>query len=157
MTAHRPTTITAQPGDPFLDIERDFDATPAQVFRAYTDPELLPRWVGPRDRTMELLEFEPRSAGRYRYVHRGDDGMEAYFHGVFHTVAKDTRIIQTFEYEGAPGQVCLESVTFAAHDGLTRVHTRSVFPSVQARDMAIASGMSRGVIESHERLDELTF
>ncbi len=156
MTDHRPTTITAQPGEPFVDIERDFDATPAQVFRAYTDPELLPQWLGPRDLKMELLEFDPRSGGGYRYVHRGRD-VEAYFHGVFHTVSQGTLIIQTFEFEGAPDQVCLESVHFTEHDGLTRMHSHSVFPSVEARDMAMASGMSRGIIDSYERLDELTF
>jgi uncharacterized protein YndB with AHSA1/START domain len=155
-TAHHPTTITAQPGTPFLDIEREFDATPAQVFRAYTDPKLLVRWLGPRRLTMELLEFDPRPGGSYRYAHRGE-GVEAWFHGVFHTVTQDERIIQTFEFEGAPGEVCLESVTLESHEGRTRVRTHSVFPSVESRDMALASGMSGGIIESHERLDELDF
>jgi uncharacterized protein YndB with AHSA1/START domain len=154
MITHNPTTITAQPGTPFLDIEREFDATPAQLFRAYTDPELITQWLGPRRLTMELLEFEPRPGGRYRYVHRGA-GVEAYFNGVYHTVTQDERIIQTFEYEGAPGEVCLESVTFESHDGGTRMRSHSVFPSVESRDMAVASGMETGIIEGYERLDEL--
>lgn len=153
-TERHPTTITAQPGNPFLDIERDFDATPAQVFRAYTDPELITQWLGPRRLAMELHEFDPRPGGTYRYTHRGE-GVEANFYGVYHTVAKDERIIQTFEFEGAPGEVCLESATFEEHDGRTRVRTHSVFPSVEARDAALASGMSFGITESHERLDEL--
>ena len=154
MTERHPTTITAQPGDPFLDIERDFDATPAQVFRAYTDPELITQWLGPRRLAMELLEFDPRPGGTYRYAHKGD-GVEAYFHGVYHTVTTNELIIQTFEFEGAPDQVGLGTATFEEHDGRTTVRTRSVFPSVEARDMAVASGMSTGIIESHERLDEL--
>lgn len=155
MITHNPTTITAAPGTPFVDIERDFDATPAQLFRAYTDPELVTQWLGPRSTTMELLEFDPRSGGKYRYAHRrGDEAY--YFNGVYHTVAKDERIIQTFEFEGAPGEVCIESVTFENHDGGTRVRSHSTFPSVEARDAAVASGMESGIIESHERLDELT-
>lgn len=153
-TAHHPTAIDARPGSPFIDVERDFDATPAQVFRAYTDPKLLVRWLGPRRLSMDLLEFDPRSGGAYRYIHRGE-GVEAHFYGVFHTVTPDQRIIQTFEFEGAPGEVCLESVTFESADGRTRVRTHSVFPSVEARDAALASGMSYGINESHERLDEI--
>jgi len=151
---HHPTTINAQPGTPFIDIERDFDATPAQVFRAYTDPKLIVQWLGPRRLAMELLEFDPRPGGQYRYVHHGE-GIEARFHGVYHTVTPDERIIQTFEFEGAPGEVCLESTKFESHDGRTRVVTHSVFPSVEARDAALASGMSYGINESHERLDEI--
>lgn len=153
---HHPTTITAQPGTPFIDIEREFDATPAQVFRAYTDPKLIVRWLGPRRVTMELLEFDPRPGGRYRYVHHVD-GFDARFNGVYHTVTENERIIQTFEFEGAPGEVCLESTTFESRDGTTRVTTHSVFPSVESRDAALASGMSFGINESHERLDEIDF
>jgi uncharacterized protein YndB with AHSA1/START domain len=73
---------------------------------------------------------------------------------VFHSVRPD-RIIQTFEWEGAPGEVCLESVTFEDLGGRTRVVTRSVFPSVAARDAAVASGMEHGINDSMDRLAEL--
>jgi uncharacterized protein YndB with AHSA1/START domain len=149
-----PTNITAQPGTPFLDVVRDFDATPAQVFRAWTEPDLIVRWLGPRDMKMELLDFDPHPGGMYRYVHSDSNG-EYRFHGVFHTVARDELIIQTFEFDGAPDQVCLESIRFSEVDGRTRVTTHDVFPSVEARDMAVASGMNHGIIESMERVDEL--
>jgi hypothetical protein len=64
-------------------------------------------------------------------------------------------IIQTFEFDGAPDQVCLESVRFEEVDGRTRVTLHSVFPSVEAQEMAVASGMNHGIIESMERVDEL--
>jgi len=104
---------------------------------------------------MELLEFEPRPGGRIPVRCTGGAGVEAYFNGVYHTVTQDERIIQTFEYEGAPGEVCLESVTFESHDGGTRMRSHSVFPSVESRDMAVASGMESGITDSYERLDEL--
>ncbi|HEX4701889.1 MAG TPA: SRPBCC family protein [Pseudonocardiaceae bacterium] len=152
----KPTTITADPGSPFIDVRREFDAAPARVFRAYTDPELITQWLGPRDLEMDLIEFDARPGGRYRYIHRDKEGHEFTFHGVFHSVVGDERIVQTFEFEGAPGNVVLDSATFENLNGRTRLHTHSVFPSVEARDMAIASGMEHGIIESMERLDELT-
>jgi uncharacterized protein YndB with AHSA1/START domain len=150
-----PTAITAQPGTPFIEVRRDFAATPAQLFRAYTSPELLVQWLGPRDKRMELIEYDARSGGSYRYVHRDSEGREFGFRGVFHTVAAEEHIIQTFEWEGAPNQVSLESLTFEPVVGGTRLHTHSIFPSVEARDTAIANGMERGIAESMDRLDEL--
>ncbi|PKV97299.1 uncharacterized protein YndB with AHSA1/START domain [Amycolatopsis echigonensis] len=154
MTAN-PTTITAQPGSPFIEVVREFDATPAQLFRAHTDPGLLTRWLGPRDVEMRILEFAAHSGGAYRYVHVAPDGSEHVFRGVFHAVDRAERIVQTFEYEGAPGNVSLQTLTFEDVDGRTRLRTRSVFPSVETRDAMVASGMERGVRDSMDRLDEL--
>lgn len=150
-----PTTITAQPGSPFIEVVRDFDAPPARLFRAYTDPELVTRWLGPRDVEMRLVEYDARPGGTYRYVHRDTEGDEHVFHGVFHTVSPGERIIQTFEYEGTPGVVSLDSATFEDLGGRTRLWTRSVFPTVEARDAMIAGGMERGVVDSMDRLGEL--
>jgi uncharacterized protein YndB with AHSA1/START domain len=150
-----PTTITAQPGTPFIDITREFDATPAQVFRAATDPELIARWLGPRSLSMDIEEYDCRPGGAYRYVNRDADGAEYRFRGVFHTVARNECVVQTFEYEGAPGQVSLETVTYEDLGGRTRLRTRSVFPSVEARDAMLASGMEHGVNDSYDKLAEL--
>jgi uncharacterized protein YndB with AHSA1/START domain len=111
MSTH-PTTITAAPGTPFLDVTRDFHSTPAQLFRACTDPKLVAQWLGPRDLEIEIVEYDARPGGRYRYIHRGrcegDEQVEAAFHGVFHTVDPHRLIVQTFEFEGVPGEVCLD-------------------------------------------------
>jgi uncharacterized protein YndB with AHSA1/START domain len=148
------TTITAQPGTPFIEVTREFAASAEKVLRAYTDAELIVRWLGPHGMEMELLEFDARSGGSYHYVHRDERG-EYRFRGVYHTVGAD-RITQTFEYEGAPGDVCLETMTFTdLGDGRTRVHGHSVFPSVEARDAAVESGMNAGITQSYERLDTL--
>ncbi|GLY68010.1 SRPBCC family protein [Amycolatopsis taiwanensis] len=148
------TTITAQPDTPFIDVVREFDATPAQVYRAWTDPDLIPQWMGPHGFTMELIEYDATTGGRYRYVHRDADG-EYGFRGVFHTVVANKRIVQTFQYDGRPNDVSLESLTFEDLGGRTRVRTRSVFPSVESRDGAIASGMENGLRDSMARLEKV--
>jgi uncharacterized protein YndB with AHSA1/START domain len=150
----KPTTITAQPGTPFIDVVRDFDATPAQVFRASTDPELVAHWLGPRELEIRVVEYDARPGGRYHYVHRDAEGNEYGFRGVFHTVTDGELIIQTFEFEGAPGQVSLESMTLEDLGGRTPLRTHAVFPSVEARDAAIASGMEHGIRDSMDRLAE---
>jgi uncharacterized protein YndB with AHSA1/START domain len=157
MSTTNPTIIEAPEGTPFLDVTRDFDATPALVFRAFTDPKLVARWLGPRDLDMDVEEFDVRPGGRYRYIHHGGHlgDQRAAFHGVFHTVEPDRLIIQTFEYEGVPNEVKLDILSIEEADGKTRVTTHSVFPSVEAREGALASGMTAGIQDSMERLTEL--
>jgi len=155
MNEDNPTTITARPGTPFIDVLREFDAAPERLFRAWTEPELVVQWLGPRNLTMELLEYDVRPGGSYRYVHRDADGQQHRFRGVFHSVVGGERIIQTFEWAGAPGEVSLDDITFEGIDGRTRLHTHTIFPSVEARDAAMAGGMPRGITESMDRLTEL--
>jgi uncharacterized protein YndB with AHSA1/START domain len=150
-----PTTITAQPGTPFVQVTRDFEATPAQLFRVQTDPDLVAQWLGPRNLQMEVEEYDVRPGGRYRYIHRDADGGEYAFRGVFHTVEQDTLVIQTFEWEGAPGEVCLERAIYEKTDSGVRLRTQSVFPSVESRDAAVKSGMEYGIRDSMDRLAEL--
>ena len=148
------TTITATPGTPFVDITRDFDAPVAAVFRAHTDPDLYRQWVGPRGLEMDVLEFEAITGGRWQYVNRSDDGVFG-FRGVFHTVRGDELIVQPFEFDGAPDNVVLSTATFTEHDGRTRLEVHEVYPTAEARDMAVGSGMEYGIVEGYERLDEL--
>jgi uncharacterized protein YndB with AHSA1/START domain len=151
----RETRIVADPALPTILITREFDASPERVFRAYTDPELVVQWLGPRRLTMRIDVYEARSGGSYRYAHREDDGTEYGFRGVFHEVRRDERIVQTFAYDGFPDGVSLETTVFEDLGGRTRVTTTSLMGSIDARDAMIRSGMQRGVREGHERLDEL--
>ncbi|MFG1642068.1 SRPBCC family protein [Amycolatopsis sp. NPDC049252] len=149
------TTITAPPGTPFIEVTREFAAPPAAVFRAHREPDLVKRWLGPADLEMEIFEYDVRSGGSHRYAHRAERG-EFFFRGVFHSVEDGSRIVQTFEFEGAPGEVSLDVMTFTGlGDGRTRMHNRSVFPSVEARDAALANGMEGGITESYDRLGTL--
>jgi uncharacterized protein YndB with AHSA1/START domain len=152
------TIFTAEPGKQEAFITREFAAPRELVFRAYTDPKLYVQWLGPRRLTMILDTFEPTSGGRWRYIHKDEEGNAFGFHGVNHEVRAPERIISTFEFEGLPekGHVCLETVRFEAlPGGRTRVTTQDVFQSVADRDAMMQSGMESGVLDSHERLDEL--
>jgi uncharacterized protein YndB with AHSA1/START domain len=149
-----PTYITAPDGSPFIEVVREFDAPRDLVFRASTDPGLVAQWLGPRDMAMRVIEFDARPGGRYRYVHIAPDGAEYTFRGVFHT-ATEALIVQTFEFEGVPGSVSLETRTLDDLGGRTRLRQNAVFPSVAARDEALAAGMERGITDSMDRLGEL--
>lgn len=149
------THIIADPGVPQIVITRAFAAPRELVYRAYTDPELLVQWLGPRRLTLTVERHDVRDGGTWRYIHRDTDGTEAAFHGVFHGTPSPDNMVRTFEYEGAPGHVSLETATFAERDGKTLVRTNAVFQSVEDRDAMIQSGMESGANESMERLDEL--
>jgi uncharacterized protein YndB with AHSA1/START domain len=151
-----PTTLTANPGEPVVDIERVLDAPIADVYRAYTDPELYSKWVGPRGYTMDLTTFDVRNGGSWAFVHHVPDGGDFGFHGVFHSVQPLERIVQTFEFEGAPGHVSLEALSFEDLGGTkTRVRVHSVFQSLEARDGMVSAGMETGVSQGFEQLDGL--
>ncbi|WP_406326857.1 SRPBCC family protein [Streptomyces sp. NBC_00203] len=149
------THIVADPALPTILITREFGASPELVFRAYTDPDLVIQWLGPRRLTMRIDEYDAHTGGSYRYVHREDDGTEYGFRGVFHEVRLNERLVQTFAYDGFPDGVSLETTTFEDLGGRTRVTTKSLMDSIEARDSMIKSGMQRGVREGYELLDEL--
>ncbi|HJW74687.1 MAG TPA: SRPBCC family protein [Thermoleophilia bacterium] len=149
------TTITAEPGVPYIEMTREFDAPRDLLFRAHTDPELLVQWLGPRRLTMTIDRLEPRDGGTWRYTHRDTDGTEYGFHGVYHGTPSPEGIVQTFEFEGAPGHVSLDSLVLEERDGRTLLRGHSVFQSVEDRDAMIQSGMETGVNESMDRLAEL--
>jgi len=158
MTKNNKTTITAEPGKQEILITREFDAPRELVFKAFTDPEIYVQWLGPRELTMTLETFEPRSGGSWRYIHKDNDGNEYAFHGVNHEVLAPERIIGTFEFEGLPeaGHVILDTARFEMLPGnRTKLSIQSVFQSVADRDGMLQSGMERGVNDSYECLDEL--
>ena len=147
-------SIEADPTLPIIRITRDFDATPAQLMRAHLDPDLFVRWVGPDRMDTKILDWDPTTGGRWRYV-ATRDGEEYGFHGCFHEVGED-RIVQTFTFDGAPDGVALETLRFEdLGDGRTRLHAQSLVDSFEGRDQWLASGMETGVDEGYAKLDAL--
>ena len=149
------TKVTAEPGVPFIDITREFDAPRELVFRAHTDPELLVQWLGGDKYEMVVDRYDVRDGGSWRYIHRDGQGNDWGFHGVFHGTPTPDRMVQTFEFEGAPGYVSLDTLTLEDVDGRTRVRIHSVHQSVEGRDAMVASGMEAGLTAGYRRLDEL--
>jgi uncharacterized protein YndB with AHSA1/START domain len=147
-------SIEADPTVPIIRLTRDFDATPAQLMRAHTDPELFARWVGPDGMQTKILDWDATSGGRWRYV-AGRDGEEYAFHGCFHDVGDD-RIVQTFTFDGLPDDVALETLHFEdLGDGRTRLHAQSLVDSFEGRDQWLASGMETGIEQGYAKLDAL--
>lgn len=148
------TVISAPAGQPFVDMEREFDAPAELVHRAHLEPDLVVQWLGPRKYRMTLDTWDARPGGAYRYVHGNEEG-EFAFHGVFHSTDIDNTV-QTFEFEGWPGHVSLDQLRIEdIGGGRSRVRVHSVFQSVADRDGMVQSGMGEGVEDGYNRLEEL--
>ena len=154
-TKKNQTIVTAQPGVQELFITREFDAPCELVYKAHTDPDLYVQWLGPRGYEMKLETFEPVSGGKYRYIHKDQQGNEYGFHGTFHEMSPE-RMVQTFEFDGYPGHVSMDCMTLEELPGeRTKITIQSIFQSVEDRDGIVQAGMEKGVREGYERLDEI--
>jgi uncharacterized protein YndB with AHSA1/START domain len=149
------TTTVTTPSEREIVSERVFDAPRDRVFAAYTDPELIPQWWGPRGTTTIVDQMDVRPGGAWRFVGRDPDGSETAFRGTYREVTPPERIVQTFEWEGMPGHVVVETATFEDLGGRTRVRAQSLFHTSEERDGMLDSGMERGLTETHDRLAEL--
>ncbi|OYO00399.1 uncharacterized protein YndB with AHSA1/START domain [Propionibacteriaceae bacterium ES.041] len=147
-------TIEADPDLPIIRTTRDFHATPAQVLRAHTDPELYAQWVGPDSISTTIDYWDARTGGSWRFL--GTRGEEEFaFHGCFHEVGPE-RIVQTFTWEGMPEGVSLETLRVEnLGDGWTRLHGQSLVDSFEARNGWLESGMEVGVHDGYAKLDAL--
>jgi uncharacterized protein YndB with AHSA1/START domain len=154
MTTLTTARIEADPTVPIIRITRDFAATPRQLFRAHTDPELFRQWIGPDSLTTRIDHWDARSGGNWKFVSTRE-GSEFSFHGCFHEVRPD-RIVQTFTFDGDPDGVSLETMRFEdLGDGRTRLHIQSLVDTFESRDGWLRSGMESGVNEGYAKLDEM--
>ena len=135
------TEFEIVPGRQEVSLTRVFDAPRELVFAAFEDPKLFTRWWGPRRLTNDIEKMEARPGGSWRVVQRDGDGHEFAFHGVYHDVVSPERMVQTFEFEGAPGHVLLQTATFEDLDGKTRLTMKSIYESVEDRDAMVHTGM----------------
>ena len=148
--------FTAEPGVPQVVMTREFAAPPEVLFRAYTEPQLIEQWWGPRRFATKVDRLDARHGGEWRFLNIDDDGTEYGFRGVYHgSPSVDGGIVQTWEYEGAPGHVLLETAKFQAKDGGTRLVLTAAYETVEARDADFEAGMESGARETLDRLDEL--
>lgn len=147
--------LIAEPGKHDILISREFDAPRELVFKAFVDPALIPQWWGLSSTTTIVDKMEAKPGGVWRYIQRDANGDEWGFRGVYHDINAPERLIFTFEYEGMPGHVLLETVTLEEHNGKTLMKDLSVFQSVEDRDGMLQAGMEEGAADSWNRLTEL--
>ena len=149
-------TLTT-PSDREIVMIREFDAPRELVFEAHSKCEHLDKWWGPRKYTLALCEMDFRPGGKYRFLHRGPDGDEEHgFRGEYREIVPPERIVWTFEWEGMPGHVSVDTLTLEdLGGGRTRLVAHSLFDSKEDRDGMLQSGMEEGASETWDRLAEL--
>ena len=151
------------PSDREVKVTRSFRAPSGLVYRAYTEPQLLKRWLlGPPGWTMPVCEMDVRVGGRYRWRWRNDqDNQEFGFSGMFREVEPASRLVHTEAYEpgtfggGYPGEPAIVTLAFTEEAGITTVTTLIDYGSKEARDGAVATGMTDGMEQSYQLLDSL--
>jgi uncharacterized protein YndB with AHSA1/START domain len=139
------------PSDTEIRTSRDFDAPRELVFAAHTQAEHLKHWWG-RGNALDV-EIDLRVGGRYRFVEHAD-GQEYGFRGEFREIVEPERIVQTFEYEGMPGHIAVQTLVFSEQDGRTTVTGTTRFDTTGDRDGMLSSGMADGAEQSYLALDK---
>ena len=146
-------TVTT-PGERDIRIERIFNAPRDRVWKAMTDPKLVAQWWG-RGNKLVVEKMEVERGGHWRFVEHSPEGVHG-FEGRFAEVTPPERVVQTFEWDGMPGHVALETMTLEdLGDGRTRLVTTSLFMTAQDRDGMVQSGMEGGLNQSYAALDKL--
>ncbi|MBS1878230.1 MAG: SRPBCC family protein [Actinobacteria bacterium] len=153
-TEQQIATVTT-PSEREIRVERVFDAPRDLVFATMTDPELIPQWWGQHGTTTAVEVMEPRAGGLWRFHSQDCDGNEVSFRGVYREVTAPERIVETFEWEGMPGYVCLETGILEDLGERTRLVSVTTFFTTEERDGMLQSGMERGMNETFERFDAL--
>jgi uncharacterized protein YndB with AHSA1/START domain len=149
-----PAAKISTPTDREIRIERIFNATPDRVWMAMTDPKLVAQWWG-RGNKLIIERMEVERGGHWRFVEHGPEGIHG-FEGRYREVVPQKRVVQTFEWDGMPGHVAVETMTLEdLGDGRTRVVTTSLFHTTEERDGMLMSGMEQGLNQSYAALDRV--
>lgn len=155
MVASSHTLTVTTPSDREIVMTRTFDAPRELVFEAMTKPEHMKEWWGPRGYTLPVCEIDLRPGGAYRFVSADAEGNEYAFRGEYREIVPPEKIVWTFEFEGMPGNVSVDTMVLTEEDGKTTITSTSVFDAVEQRDGMLDSGMETGAAETYDRLAEL--
>jgi uncharacterized protein YndB with AHSA1/START domain len=148
------TLKVTTPSDREIVLTRVFDAPRHLVFDAFSKPELLKRWFGPRGWSLVVCEVDLKVGGGFRFVMRGPDGREMGMRGVYREIAPPERSVHMESFDDYPGESQVTAV-FVEQEGKTRLTVTVLYPSQEVRDLVIQSGMEHGAAESYDKLAEL--
>jgi uncharacterized protein YndB with AHSA1/START domain len=152
----RNNLTTTEPTEQTLVMTRPFDAPPELVFKTYLDPNLIREWWGQKRLSTAVIKMDVRPGGIWLFVQRDSDGNEYVFSGMYHEIVPSKRLIYTFEFEGMPGHVTVETLTFEQeHGSNTKLTSKSFFQTVEDRNMMLNLRVGGGAAESMDRLAEL--
>ena len=147
-------SVVTTPSDREIRVERIFNASRERVWQAFTDPKLVAQWWG-RGNKLVIERDEVAPGGRWRYVeHAG--GETHGFEGRYREVTPPERISRSWEWDGMPGHVLIETAELEdLGDGRTKVTTTSLFHTTEERDGMLDAGAIGGMNESYAALDRL--
>lgn len=152
-TAAQSLNLTT-PADREIRTERIFNAPRERVWKALTDPKLVAQWWG-RGNALVVEKFEFERGGHWRFVEQGPEGSHG-FEGRYREIKPQERVVQTFEWDGMPGHVIIETMTLEdLGDGRTKLVHLSLFHTTEERDGMLHSGMADGMAQSYAALDSL--
>jgi uncharacterized protein YndB with AHSA1/START domain len=157
MPATSGTAVLTLPSDREILMVREFDAPKHLVYKAYTTPELVKRWWAGRRGNVTIAEIDLRVGGKWRYVMTANEGFEVAFHGEYHEIVPNEKLVNTEVFEGAPeGGAALVTCTFEEIDGdRTRLSMLTTVDSTEIRDIIIGTGMETGAQEGLDILEEI--
>lgn len=154
MTTQSTFAKITTPGDRDMFVEREFDAPLDRVWAAHTEPELIAQWWG-RGNPLDVVTWEFERGGHWRFVEHADSGEQG-FEGRFREITPKSRLVQSFEWDGMPAHVMIETIEFTdLGSGRTKVTHYSQMHTPEERDGMIGSGMEQGMNDSFEALDRL--
>jgi uncharacterized protein YndB with AHSA1/START domain len=148
------TLKVTTPSDREILMTRVFDAPRRLVFDAFTKPELIKRWLGPRGFTLPVCEVDLKVGGKYRYVSEAPDGSRLGWGGTFREIVPLERIVHTESFDDYPGEALITAV-WTESSGKTTMNMTMLLESKEIRDAIIATGMEHGAAESYDRLNEM--
>jgi len=153
MPTNNSSTLTVSlPSEREIVLRREFDAPRDLVFEAFSKPAHMAQWWGQQGSTLPVCEMDFRPGGAWHFVEHDKSGNEHGFRGEYRDIQRPERIVWTFEYEGLPGHISVETMVFEDLNGRTRIAATASFDSVEDRDGMIQSGMESGAAESYNRL-----
>lgn len=142
------------PSDCEVQMTRTFHAPRELVFDAFSKPELLKQWFGPRGWSLSVCEVDIRVGGGFRFMLSGPDGTQMGMRGVYREIVRPERSVHIESFDDYPGESQVTAV-FEERDGVTYFTATVKYPSQEIRDLVIQSGMEHGAAESYDKLAEL--
>jgi uncharacterized protein YndB with AHSA1/START domain len=145
------------PSDREITLTRAFNAPPALVFSALTEPKHIRRWWGAERVDLTVCEFDARPGGHWRFAGRTHDGSEIAFFGEVREIDPPRKLVYTeaFDVPVIRDRPSIVTSTLSERDGVTTLSVTSLFQSTEDRDMVISTGMETGAAESYDRLETL--